>query len=268
MTVVEGLDMQACEAYDALASGYDLLTGAYAYGRWISALERLAVRHGLRGDRVLDVACGTGSSFLPLLRRGYDVTACDISPEMLDRARGKAPEARLCVADMRRLPALGAFDLVTCIDDGLNYLLAERELAGALAGFARNLADDGVAIWDLNTLAQYRGQFAADHITEDDGTYVGWRAARRNADTQPGETVEIALDVFSQLESGCWTRRTSAHRQRHWPRETVESLSRAAGLRIVDVCGQFPGAVLGGELDELTHAKAIYVARLPRRRSP
>ena len=38
------------------------------------------------GERVLDVACGTGKSFMPFLARGWDVTACDLSPAMLARA--------------------------------------------------------------------------------------------------------------------------------------------------------------------------------------
>ena len=118
---------QAGEAYDALASGYDTLTRDYAYDRWLPALEQLAHDHGLAGHRVLDVACGTGESFLPLRARGYEVTGCDISAEMLGRARRKAPDVLLHHLDMRELPVLGSFDLVTCIDDGLNYLLEEHE---------------------------------------------------------------------------------------------------------------------------------------------
>ena len=86
---------QAGEAYDALASGYDTLTRDYAYDRWLPALEQLAHDHGLAGHRVLDVACGTGESFLPLRARGYEVTGCDISAEMLGRARRKAPDVLL-----------------------------------------------------------------------------------------------------------------------------------------------------------------------------
>ena len=158
---------QAGEAYDALASGYDTLTRDYAYDRWLPALEQLAHDHGLAGHRVLDVACGTGESFLPLRARGYEVTGCDISAEMLGRARRKAPDVLLHHLDMRELPVLGSFDLVTCIDDGLNYLLEEHELEAALRGIARNLAPGAIAVWDLNTLAQYRGQHPGVVIDEE-----------------------------------------------------------------------------------------------------
>src|SRR5690348_17252562 len=124
LSVMSLEDQTATGAYDTLAPAYDLLTAGYAYERWLTALERLAHEHGLRGHRVLDVACGTGKSFEPLLDRGYEVTACDGSPEMAaiaaERAAGRA---RVHVADMRELPRYGAFDLVLCLDDAINHLV-------------------------------------------------------------------------------------------------------------------------------------------------
>ena len=118
------LDSDSTRAYAVLAPAYDLLTAGYAYGPWLTAIERVAREHGLRGHRLLDVGCGTGKSFMPLLERGFDVTACDISPEMVDLAQRKAgARADVHVADMRRLPVFGEFDLITCIDDAVNHLL-------------------------------------------------------------------------------------------------------------------------------------------------
>ena len=42
------------------------------------------------GQRVLDVAAGTGSSALPAVRRGAEVTATDLTPELLDVGRAAA----------------------------------------------------------------------------------------------------------------------------------------------------------------------------------
>src|SRR5512143_3404997 len=83
---------QVARAYDCLAPYYDAFTAGYDYATWTAALEALAAEHGLAGKRLLDVACGTGKSFLPFLGRGYEVTACDISPAMLAIARTKAPD--------------------------------------------------------------------------------------------------------------------------------------------------------------------------------
>src|SRR4051794_9325805 len=176
---MEGLLVRdpAAAAYDGLAPHYDALTVGHDYDRWIDVLERLGREYGLSGKRLLDVACGTGKSFLPMLERGYEVVACDLSPGMVERAREKLPDGRaeLLVADMRELPILGAFDLVTCLDDAVNYLTSADELAAALRGFARNLRPGGVAIFDSNTLATYRTSFAGDAALECDGAFFCWR---------------------------------------------------------------------------------------------
>ncbi len=246
-------------AYDALAFAYDELTETYCHDEWTARLEELAAAQGLRGRQLLDVACGTGKSFLPFQRRGWSVTASDLSEGMLRRAAAKAPGARLVRADMRDLPRLGRFDLVTCLDDSLNYLLAPGELRAALGGIARNLAPGGVAVWDLNTTAMYRGAFASSWAAQRGELFLAWRGSTPT-DLRPGELGSVSIDVFAPESDGTWRRSSSAHVQRHWTRPAVERLATEAGLSIVAVRGQLPGAVLEDDLDDDRHTKAVYVA--------
>ena len=246
------------DAYDALAPAYDVFTADYAHEPWLAALEALAAEHGLAGRRLLDVACGTGKSFLPLLRRGYEVTACDISPAMLERAGGKAPGARLVAADMRALPALGEHDLVTCLDDALNYLEGDDDLLRTLRGVRRCLAPSGLAVWDVNTQAMYRGAFARTWAVERDEALVLWRGSESEA-FAPGGRAHAVIDVFEPGPGG-WRRSTSHHHQRHWPAAAVADLARAAGRSVLAVRGQHRGARLELELDEDVHPKAVFVA--------
>src|ERR1044072_8307638 len=148
-------------AYDALAPFYDELTRHHDYDAWTRDLERLLRDCGLAGSRLLDVGCGTGRSFLPFLTRGWTVTGCDVSDAMVRIAAAKAPGVPLSVQDMRRLPTIGSFDLVACIDDGFNSLTDPGDVHAALAGMRRNLAPGGLVLFDVNTLATYRGFFAS-----------------------------------------------------------------------------------------------------------
>src|SRR3954453_12141681 len=84
------VDDPARAAYELLAPFYDSYTREYGHERWLANLEAIATAHGLRGNRLLDVGCGTGKSFLPMIERGYEVTGCDISPAMVERAREAA----------------------------------------------------------------------------------------------------------------------------------------------------------------------------------
>jgi SAM-dependent methyltransferase len=70
------------------------------------------------GARVLDVACGTGNTALPLARRGCVVTGVDIAPNLLVQARERAAAEGLRITfdegDAEALPyADASFDAVT-----------------------------------------------------------------------------------------------------------------------------------------------------------
>jgi ubiquinone/menaquinone biosynthesis C-methylase UbiE len=58
---------------------------------WLDLLSRFA---GQAPKRVLDVGCGTGFLALSLAELGHTVTGIDLSPQMIDRARRKAEQAR------------------------------------------------------------------------------------------------------------------------------------------------------------------------------
>ena len=241
--------------YDVLAPAYDVLTAGHAHDAWLDAIERLATAHGLRGKRLLDVACGTGKSFAPLLRRGYAVTACDASPGMVERARERAG-ADVLVADMRALPRLGAFDLITCLDDAICHLLEPAEVLAALAGMRANLAPGGLIAFDVNLLAAYAG--AADAVLEAEGHVVLWRGAGARLQ-RPGGTAEVVVDLFSARDDGLWSRHRMQQAHRHWPVPEIRRLARDAGLRVAAVRGQRSGGVLAPVLDEARDRKALFL---------
>jgi SAM-dependent methyltransferase len=84
----------------------------------ISCAARLVKRAGVRsGQRVLDVACGTGVVSVTAARLGARVTGLDLTPELLERARENARIARVEVdwheGDVEKLPFGDAvFDVV------------------------------------------------------------------------------------------------------------------------------------------------------------
>lgn len=63
--------------------------------------------------RVADLGCGTGTLTRLLTDEGYTVDGLDFSPEMLEHARAKVPEARFEVGDANDPPlAAGSYDVV------------------------------------------------------------------------------------------------------------------------------------------------------------
>jgi SAM-dependent methyltransferase len=246
--------------YGAFARFYDAFTAASDYEHWTGQVLAAAAPHGPVGDRLLDVACGTGRSFLPFLRRGHRVTGCDGSPEMLAEASLKAPGADLRVCDMRALPELGSFDLVTCFDDSLNYLADGDELLACFRGVADNLAPRGLFAFDLNTLRAYRTTFACDSVTEAGGNVFAWRG-ESSPDFAEGDATAAAIEIFAPAGDGLYERVVTRHEQRHHPVSEVTALLDEAGLRLAALHGTLDDGRLVDTPDESTHLKVLYIAR-------
>jgi SAM-dependent methyltransferase len=250
----------ALQTFEAMAPVYDDFTAHYDYEGWLADLLKILEHRGLAGRRLLDVACGTGKSFLPMLPRGWRVTGCDVSPAMVALAREKAGDlVDLSVADMRGLPRLGEFDLVWALDDAINYLLSVEELEEALRGMGDNLAGAGLLLFDVNELLVYRTFYADTSVVDQGGKRFVWRGLA-SADVAAGSVCESRLEVHGD-GAGAGQGEASLHRQRHFPEAEVLVALEQAGLECLDVYGHGLDGIPRQPLDTGAHTKAIYIAR-------
>jgi SAM-dependent methyltransferase len=256
-----GIDTgNALAAYEAFAPFYDRFTADHGHESWMADVEALAREHGVPGNRLLDVGCGTGSSFMPMLRRGYRVTACDLSPSMVERARLKLGGlGQVVVADMRSLPWTERFHLATCVDDAMNYLLSLADVVAALRSIRDALLPGALVVFDVNSLATYRTAFAGEMTLECEGTSFRWVGEGDSA-MEPGSVVAASVEVVEPDGSGTAVGR---HVQRHHPIEEVELACGEAGLELLELRGQVPGGGLVPGADETSHSKVVCVARRP-----
>ena len=123
-------------AFDAVAAGYDASFGRRPAGlvfRHVVQSRLLALFR--RGDRVLDVGCGTGEDALLLASRGVRVVGIDSSPAMIGQARRKAAERGLTTEDCR-------FEVRAVEDLAVEDLAGGGAFGGAYSNFgALNCAD-------------------------------------------------------------------------------------------------------------------------------
>ena len=121
--------------FDDVAERYDLTNDVLSLGQ--TRLWRRAVARAVDaqpGERVLDLAAGTGSSSLPFVQDGARVVAADFSLGMLQVGKRAHPMLDLLAGDALRLPfADGVFDAVT-ISFGLRNL---SDVGAGLAEMAR-----------------------------------------------------------------------------------------------------------------------------------
>jgi len=118
------------------------------------------------GERVLDLACGSGRHSLELKRQGFDAVGADISPELLDIARREAKKERLAVefveADLRELDFDAEFDLVLSLNDGaIGYLESDEENLRTFEVISRSLRPGGRHLMQLPNVL-----YAREHLPQ------------------------------------------------------------------------------------------------------
>jgi demethylmenaquinone methyltransferase / 2-methoxy-6-polyprenyl-1,4-benzoquinol methylase len=127
--------------FDGVARRYDILNNLLSGGS--APLWRLATVRAIdpqSGERILDVAAGTGTSSVALSRSGATVVGVDISPGMLDEARRRYADVEFIQANAESLPfEANSFDAVT-ISFGLRNVTQPRV---ALDEFYRVLKPGG-----------------------------------------------------------------------------------------------------------------------------
>ena len=248
----------ALQAYESLATIYDDFNHRNDYETWIGAvlLPKL-LDYGLEAPGVaLDIGCGTGRAFPPLLKRGWDICGCDVSPAMVTIARERfGNQVRLSVADMRRLPTLGSFDLVLAMNDTVNHLLTDRDLHQAMAGVAKNLSPSGLLIFDCNTRGLFRKLFdaAERRAVERGGRRWIWQGMGEGDLPPPTFRAQISGDSIDPITIT----------ERHFSRREIERVLGAAGLRCRGVLGQREASgrvVLCDQPDDERDGKFIYFA--------
>lgn len=161
---------EATPDYAGFARFYDRIMGDRTPE--IDRIRSYVTRHRPGARTLLELGCGTGALLAGLVR-DYSVTGVDRSPEMLSVAARVVPGARLLQGDMTTVTLPYRFDLIICMFDTLNHIVA---IDGWLAVFRcahEHLSDGGLFIFDVNTIGRLRRLWdAPPYLDEFDGNVV------------------------------------------------------------------------------------------------
>ncbi|MFW5984999.1 MAG: class I SAM-dependent DNA methyltransferase [Halanaerobiaceae bacterium] len=140
----------------SFAQIYDKVMSTVPYDLWYRYIQELLSHYNREPQSVLDLACGTGNMTLKFAGGEKTVVGLDGSSEMLNVARRKAEkqqkEVSFVESDLRDFDFSRKFDLVFSVFDSLNYILSLDDLKKVFANVEAVLTDDGVFIFDMNTL--------------------------------------------------------------------------------------------------------------------
>jgi len=102
--------------------------------------------------RLLVLGCGGGRTLIPLHKKGYQITAIDIVPAMVDATRNRLAQASITDVEVLQMDAAHltftdkTFDYVFFPFHGIDYV--EPDIYAAVKEVARVLRDDGVFIFN------------------------------------------------------------------------------------------------------------------------
>ncbi len=110
-------------------------------------MVRVLDEYHITPRRTLEIGCGTGTNAIELARRGFNVTAFDVSPLAIDEGRAKlrtaGATASLLLGDALNPPELGKpFDFV--FDRGVYHVLRQVDLPAFLRTLERTVAPGGL----------------------------------------------------------------------------------------------------------------------------
>jgi SAM-dependent methyltransferase len=234
--------------YDHLADLYDLeYAHDYDLPFWLSLAEREA-------GPVIEWGAGTGRLAVPLDTAGHDVTAVELSTEMVGRGKEKSQSVDWIVGDMRDVKLERRYGLAVCafnsflclqsIDDALAFLCNAHEhlLPGGLLGIE-------ISAFSPEELAG--GQELRHDFTRD---LSGGRLDRFSVSTYDAATQMMHMRLFYDRYDGS---DSSENRMAHdltiriANRDELLLMLRLAGFEAEEIYGNFEGEPFSSASDNL-----------------
>ena len=222
------------DAYHALAQSYDRLTNDVDYGSTVDFYYEILKREKMHPRTAVDLACGTGSVALLLAQRGLQVTAVDMSWEMLMVAQQKAADAdvypQFVCQKLQELHLPKGVDLAVCALDSIDYILDPGDCREAIRRVYKVLNPGGCFIFDVNTPEKLRAMDGQVFLDEDEDVFCIWRG-EFDEDTN---ICSYGMDLF-QRQGSVWHRSFEEHREYAYSADQLVSYLRQAGFTSIAV---------------------------------
>lgn len=249
------------EAYSGFAEVYDLFMDNIPYREWTGYVKQLLKEEGIEDGILLDLGCGTGNVTELLAEAGFDMIGIDNSEEMLEIAIGKRENSGLDILyllqDMREFELYGTVRGVVSICDSMNYILEDEELLEVLKLVYNYLDNQGIFIFDMNTIYKYQKILADRTFAEDreESSFI-WE----NFYDKEEMVNQYDLSLFVREKDGRYQKYEETHFQRAYEMERVEELIGQSGLELLHVYDAFTK----NKPDEMSE-RIYFVCRRPDR---
>jgi len=162
--------------FDSWADFYDII-----YSKYNDDIQFYIKEIGDDDCRVLEISCGTGRVYLPLLEKGFDIWGFDISEKMLKVLKKKAEnmglKPKVFKADMRDFDLKQEFDMIIIPFKSFIHNITVEDQIKTLKCVKKHLKSDGTCIIHLllpnpEYIIQNYDTIQSEHIYHNDKLYT------------------------------------------------------------------------------------------------
>ncbi|MDP6037843.1 MAG: class I SAM-dependent methyltransferase [Candidatus Latescibacteria bacterium] len=234
--------------YSRLAEIYDHVMRHVDYVHWAHYVSSLFARHDVVPERVMDLACGTGSLAIEMHKRGFAVCGADGCREMVEIAEKKVLKSGHPISFYHRnlldLADLQTYDAVLCLYDSINYMMSSEAIEQVLEEVYSIVIPGGIFVLDVCTESNSIQHFS-DMTEEDAGDGFFYTRHSYFDDGVQFNKFEIHFEDTGEVVE-------ELHRQRIYPLEKVEDILEASLFEVVGAYGGF-GYGAPTELSDRVH---------------
>lgn len=196
---------------------------------------------GFKG-KILEVGAGTGRITIPLLKKGLNVTALDLSPKMLAGLKSKAKDLKVktVCADMRSFRLKEKFAVIIVTFRAFQHLYTTEDQIKALKSFHKHLKPNGVLIFDVyNPSWKWiaKGDWHWHHADR-----VKFPGFKKKAQINYRNRYDMATQVMDQhwgFDYPNGKRKIIPLRMRFFFRFELEHLLKMTGFKVIKLYGDF-----------------------------
>ncbi len=221
--------------YNELSLLYDQYMEEVPYKKWFENIEHYLAKYNKNPNTVLDLGCGTGTMALMLSEQGYNVTAIDLSEDMLAVASQKAFEANKQIIfsnqDMCSFSLPCPVDLIISLCDCINYITTNQELLQVFKNCYNNLNSGGMLIFDINSIYKLKDVLGFTSFCQ---TSEGSAVTCENYFDKDSFINEYYVNIFIKTKSGKYERFEEYHYEKAYSTEEIIFLLKQAGFSVYE----------------------------------
>ena len=181
-------------AYKKFGYYYDEVMSQMEYGLW----EEFVLDYIKKDDKILDLACGTGTLLSMLYVDGYEnLYGLDLSDTIIEIANEKRKVNRFqidfSVQDMTNFKYDTKFNVITCFFDSINFLTQEQQIKKMFDCVYRHLEEGGYFIFDIFSKTMFE-EYKNNEIIDDYETFKLYWKTQQVDNNKLKHTITIQED--------------------------------------------------------------------------